>query len=238
MLSFDQTTHAYAWNGKPVPHVTGILQRAGIADMSWVTRYALERGTALHKACELYDQDDLDEATVDPACEGFLAAYKKFRAESQAKVIHIEKAVYSRAYGYAGCLDRLFDLSGFLVVVDLKCNALPHWIGMQLGAYYQAALEEGITARKAFGLALRPDGTYRLRPVDCAAGLYDFLQALKQVGKAKGLASEGDPRKTEDHTCARRGAQETGASTVPDTNAGGSAQDRISCAGREPQGLK
>jgi hypothetical protein len=148
--------------------------------MTWVTRYALERGTALHKACELDDQGDLEESSVDSACTGFLKAWRKFKADTGAIIYFMERPVYS-ALGYAGTIDRGLVLNGKDCILDLKCNALPSWIGLQLGAYARAAQEFGIGVEMAFGLALRSDGTYRLKPVDCAAGLHGFLQALEKV---------------------------------------------------------
>src|SRR2546430_413548 len=84
--TFSQLGHQYECDGRSIPSVTQVLSLSGISDVSRIPPHILERaaaiGTAVHVACELLDQDDLDLDSVDPLLAGYVLAYQKFRAES------------------------------------------------------------------------------------------------------------------------------------------------------------
>lgn len=191
MLSFDEPTHVYRWNGNVVPGVTRALD--GLTDYRWVTaeqlELAREEGKAIHYMVELYAKNDLDERELDPWFGPRLVALKKLIADTQMKVIASEEKVYHPGFGYAGCL----DLAATLVVpgmdkkpiearaiLDVKRSfAAGAAIGLQLAAYMEAknaASTEKFDRR--YALQLRDDGTYRLREFDDKSDFQTFLACL------------------------------------------------------------
>ena len=62
-MVFDEVAHAYFLDGKQLPSVTQLLKF--VVSFDFVPPDVLEAkrqlGVAVHKACELLDEDDLDE---------------------------------------------------------------------------------------------------------------------------------------------------------------------------------
>lgn len=170
MLEFRPDTHEYLKGGIPVPGVTKILGAANLIDMSMVPRDILERawafGSAVHRATELDDQNNLDESVLDLALKPYLEAWRKFTRETSFKILAIEERVYSKKYGYAGTLDRRGMLGGKHTLVDIKTGAdegaaTP----IQLAAYERAWNEGKKTQEKIkerLVVRLKGDGTYVL----------------------------------------------------------------------------
>ena len=179
MLTFDAHSHTYRDANGVVPGVTQILRP--LVDFSRVPRDVLaakaDLGTRVHLACELDDDDDLDEASVQDDVAPYLAAYRRFRAEARPAVVASEQQVYSVAHRYAGTLDRVLQLNGERWLVDLKtCITTPGSAGPQTAAYLHALADPTVTRRAA--LRLRPDGTYRLDPLTDPNDWPTFLACL------------------------------------------------------------
>jgi hypothetical protein len=179
ILRFEEASHTYSLGGHKVPSVTQVL--APLSNFDGIPRDVLaakaKLGTDVHFACQLHDEDDLDEASVDDAVAPYLVAYRRFLAESKAKLVLNEVRVFDSVYRYAGTLDRVFYLSGHLTLVDLKtCIVTPHSVGPQTAAYLHALRRPDVTRRAA--LRLRPDGTYRLDLLADANDWATFLSCL------------------------------------------------------------
>lgn len=168
MLTFDAGSHEYRWNGEVRPSVTQCLSRLHTFNMvkPEVLQAACERGTYVHALCEFDDQNDLDPASVLPEYQGYLDAWRLFKADRQAVWCGIEWQGYSQRHGYAGTMDRY----GYIgptkdrYVIDIKTSAQPHRVwGMQTAAYRQLLAEqihpEWALARRAT-VQLRADGRY------------------------------------------------------------------------------
>lgn len=159
-LTFDEASHTYQFNGQVVPGVTSIL--SPLTDFSRVPPAVLEAasqfGKAVHRACELDDLGELDEAALDPALKPYLQAWRKFSAEHQVQWDVIEEPVYHNTMRYAGTPDRFGLVNGVRTVVDIKSTAqLYPAVGPQLAAYANALLEP-FAIRMA--VQLKADGTY------------------------------------------------------------------------------
>lgn len=159
-LTFDEASHTYQFNGQVVPGVTSIL--SPLTDFSRVPPAVLEAasqfGKAVHRACELDDLGELDEAALDPALKPYLQAWRKFSAEHQVQWDVIEEPVYHITMRYAGTPDRFGLVNGVRTVVDIKSTAqLYPAVGPQLAAYANALLEP-FAIRMA--VQLKADGTY------------------------------------------------------------------------------
>ena len=172
MLDFDDASHTYRIGGVRVPSVTQILQP--LTDLSGIPPEVLEAkrglGSRVHEATHYFDEDDLDEESVEPDVEPYLQAWKRFLVESGAKVLQCEQRVFDPALMVAGTLDRVLLLNGQKVLADLKTSiATPASVGAQTAAYMRLLGDPTVTHRAA--LRLRPDGSFRL---DMLTGADDY----------------------------------------------------------------
>lgn len=182
-LTFDAATHTYRFNGVVVPSVTQALKAAGIIDYSMIPqdilRFAAQRGTAVHRACELYDLDTLDESTLDLEVGAYLKGYKAFLRDTGFQPARIEQRVYHPQHKYAGTLDRTGSLGGQLALVDFKTGVMLDGHRAQLAAYAMALPMPRRYRR--FGLQLKADGSYKIHEFpmrDLALNFNVFLGAL------------------------------------------------------------
>lgn len=188
-LVFNDAAHAYTLDGVRVPSVTQVL--APLYTFAGIPPQVLEAkaklGTAVHRACELLDDDDLDEeseggrAALVPIA-GYLDGYKKFMAEKKPVVIFNERQLYHPVHRYAGTIDRRYALRGELWDIDLKSTvAMSPMVGIQTAAYTEMfkanALSGNTTARRG-ALQLFPDGAYKLWEFKDPSDFSVFLSLL------------------------------------------------------------
>lgn len=178
-LQFDEASHTYRLLGAVVPSVTQVL--APLVDLSGIPPAILEAkrslGSRVHLACQLDDENDLDEASVESDVEPYLMAWRRFRRETGAQIVHNELRVAEPLMQYAGTLDRVIALHGVKWLVDLKTSfATPIAVGPQTAAYLRALGDNTVTHRAA--LRLRDDSTYRLDQLTGADDWPAFLACL------------------------------------------------------------
>src|SRR3990167_1926047 len=146
-LTFDPEGHKYSLNGKPVPSVTQILHGAGLMDFSNIHPERLERsrkfGEAVHRACELYDLNNLNVNTLSLPLIPYLETWKKFREDYGMDGIGtIEEKICSERWQYAGTLDRIYPVHCKLTLIDIKSTTtLDPTVALQT-AGYKIAWEE------------------------------------------------------------------------------------------------
>lgn len=164
-LVFDKPGHRYTVDGVAIPSVTEIL--APLNSFRFVApavlRAAQDLGTAVHLACELDDRGVLDEETLAPELQGYLAAWRLFRKEHNTHWLLVEAPVFNPQMGYAGTVDRFGFVDTEKTVVDLKSSAaLYPSVGPQLAAYARAIPQASpCTVRMA--VLLKPTGHYEAR---------------------------------------------------------------------------
>jgi hypothetical protein len=178
-FTFDPERHEYRFLGAVVPGVTEILRP--LVDFSGIQPAVLEAkrdlGRRVHLACQLDDEHDLDEASVEADVAPYLAAWRRFLVESGAEVLHNERRVLEPALQYAGTLDNVLRIDGRRWLVDKKTSiATPASAGPQTAAYLRALGDRTVTHRAA--VRLRPDGTYRFDPLDGADDWAVFMSCL------------------------------------------------------------
>lgn len=178
-LTFDEASHTYRVRGALVPGVTQILRP--LSSFEGIPPHVLEAkadlGRRVHFACQLDDENDLDESSVELDVEPYLVGWRKFLRETGAVVLHNEQQVVESTFMYAGTLDNVLLLNGAKWLVDKKtCFALPMAVGPQTAAYLRALGDLTVTHRGA--LRLRPDGTYRLDPLTRADDWAVFMSCL------------------------------------------------------------
>jgi hypothetical protein len=189
VLQFDEASHTYLIDGVRVPSVTQVLKP--LYDFSRVDPIMLQAkaalGTAVHLACELLDNDDLDEESEDGRAAlaplaGYLAGYKKFKAECNPVVIFNERQLHHPVHRYAGTIDRRYSLRGDLWDIDLKSTvSMSPVVGLQTAAYtemFKANAIGGDTRARRGALQLFPDGKYKLWEFKDPADFSVFLSLL------------------------------------------------------------
>jgi hypothetical protein len=183
-FTFDEAAHEYGIDGVRLPSVTEIIKPLA-PDFSMVPAGVLEAkralGKAVHLACELDDNGELDEATTDPDVMGYVMAWRSFREHAETAVIANERRMMSHHYRFAGTLDRVVTarlkngVGDWLI--DIKTGAEPHsYFGVQLFGYSILMAENDVCDCSLLGRAtlhLSADATYRLNtyrnPNDAAA---------------------------------------------------------------------
>lgn len=195
MLTFDQETHIYKWNEEIVPSVTQLLNEFKLIDFSGVPQDRLEYkrslGVAVHYAIQLLEEDNLDEASLNPAIKPYLDAYKTFREVTGFEPLHMETRLYSKKWRFAGTLDQLgtelTNIKGDIWLIDYKCTwKLYASCGPQLQGYKLLVEEnrEALGLSKDFkikgvaGLQLKPSGHYELKEFKDPNDKQDFLACL------------------------------------------------------------
>ena len=189
MLTFDPASHTYRWKGELVPNLTRILEP--LVDYSKVDpdilAYKSELGSAVHLATALDDRRQLDEEGLDERVAPYLAAWRKFRRETEFIPITIEEPCYSVQHGYATTPDRagvfpraLVDGTG-LAMLEIKTTAELHpVVGLQLAGQQAAHAHNDPDFREAwrYAVQLRPDGTYRMKIYGDRGDFSTFLSQL------------------------------------------------------------
>lgn len=161
MLKFDESTHTFTLDGVVIPSVTQILKKAGLIDDAWYDMYYANKGTAIHKAVELFENDDLDEDSLDDEIKPYLGAWIKFKLETDWRTAQTELQVHG--IGYAGIVDLVGSLNEEPAIIDLKSGSVVSpWWGLQLAAYVNAIEIEVDLLPQRYALQLKNDGTYKL----------------------------------------------------------------------------
>lgn len=187
ILQFDEANHRYTVDGIVIPSVTQILKPLysfhGVHPDVLAAKAAL--GTAVHRACELLDNDDLDQETEEGRAglapiAGYLAGYVKFKAEVRPVVLENETRLYHPAHMYAGTIDRRYTINRDLWDIDLKSTvAMSPIVGLQTAAYSELFRAQGDRRKPRRGaLQLFPDGKYKLWEFKEPNDLAVFLSLL------------------------------------------------------------
>lgn len=184
MLHFDADTHTYTIGGERLPSVTQVLEI--ITDLEGIPfrhlEYARGRGDAVHYACELHDQNDLDESTLEAELAPYVEAWIKFKRQTGFVVDKIEHRMFHPALLYAGTLDRTGTLDGRPAIVDIKAVAKVYpTTGPQTAAYealLKATEPDGPKEYDRYSVQLCKNGTYKLHPYRDRADYSVFVSAL------------------------------------------------------------
>ena len=187
-VNFNAEEHKYYVKGIEVPHVTGILEAAGltgrppgILDDVWERNGKF--GLAVHEACRLYDIGTLNLKTLDGALVSWLEGWIKFKRDFGITAFEAtETRVYSKRWGFAGRLDREHPINNKATLLDIKTPTLKkRATGVQLAAY-QVGWEE-MTKKKIkqrWAVHLREDG-YSIEPYEDKSDRDVFLACLQKV---------------------------------------------------------
>jgi hypothetical protein len=165
--------------GSFAPSVTQVLKDVRMADFDAIPEeageYAMERGSALHLACQYYDIETLDEDAIDETWAQYLAAWKKFRKETGFEPAMIEHSFY-HPLGFCGTLDRTGRFpNNTKAILDIKTGEgeIKKWVGAQLSAYAFGALQSPMTFRR-IAVRLSRTGEYKIKEFPIAQMMTDW----------------------------------------------------------------
>ncbi len=187
-LHFDAASHTYSMGGNPVPGVTTVMhilsQYAGVPEA--ILKGAADRGSAVHKACELSLWDRLDRSKLMEELQPYIFAFDLFVKECGFIPSLIEHRVFHDKLKYAGT----FDLMGSIVwkrkeitnaLIDIKTTFkfMPS-VGPQTAAYKEAYNSQNKADKigKRFALRLKNNGSYELIELTDATDWNVFLSCL------------------------------------------------------------
>lgn len=168
-IEFDPVAHAYRVDGRPVASVTQILGAVLGNDFeridAAVLADAMARGTAVHYACELDDGNDLDYDGLHPRVRPYVDQYRRFKVESGATILAVERQLYNAAYNYVGTSDRKMIVNRKRATVDIKTGVKSPKAALQTAGYALAeeVCHEAEPIEARYSLHLTPD-SYELVP--------------------------------------------------------------------------
>ena len=182
-LEFDSDKHEYRVNGKVIPSVTelcGPLTYSKYRVDNAVIEQAAYRGSLIHELTALWDRGDLEEDSIMAADVGqYLMAWIQFCRDYQPKWEFIELPLACRKF--AGTIDRIGEIDGKLVVVDIKTTssmdrANKIALSMQLFGYWRLCSYNDIRIHydKSLGVQLKKDGTYSVIETEKVCMKYGF----------------------------------------------------------------
>lgn len=136
-------------------------------------------GQNVHIACDLFDRDELDWQSLDPALVPYVEAWRNFIHDSGAVVIASEVRVVNERLGYAGSPDKVLAWGKRIVIPDIKATAVvPRTVGPQTAAYAKAYHSmTGGREPARYCIHLQP-GQYRTHPRNDPADWSLFVSAL------------------------------------------------------------
>lgn len=179
-LLFYDDEHRYELDGEILPSVSEILRFMSREIYGDISQYRLDnaadRGTRIHKACEVLDKYGTVEADEETA--PYIRAYIKFRKEHAIEWQEIEKAIYHPELRYAGTLDRYGNVDGTTAIVDIKSSYRLYkpLAKAQLNGYDMAQETRNLPVDKLYILHLKPDATYKL--VEFPKDTAEFMACL------------------------------------------------------------
>lgn len=163
-LDFSEVDHIYRLNGVIIPSVSKIIEPVSLATYGTVNQAVLQRaadrGTAVHKAIENYNNYGIMD--IDNELSGYADAYRKWYDIRVPEVEHCEIRFYHKVMRYGGTADCLARFDGKLWLIDYKTSykVVDKNYRLQLEAYVQALSSHGIFVDAKMVLHLTKDGKF------------------------------------------------------------------------------
>jgi hypothetical protein len=199
-VDFEPLEHVYRVAGARKRNVTGIIRDALGNPFERVAPGVLEaarqRGTAVHRACELDDAGNLVEDSLDPRIVPYVQGWREFRRHFRFEVLFAELPLFLPLYDLAGTPDCVvqFDDERF-GVIDRKTGLPGPAAALQTAAYAELArpllvpIHEIRVPIRRFALQMLPTGRPRLHEYDSPRDWPDFLACLTVLRLKERLAA-------------------------------------------------
>lgn len=172
---YDDAKHEYidARTGEVLPHITGMLEAAGLVDTTWFTEEGRRRGTAVHQLTLDYDIGVLELNDCRSEFKGYLAAYDEAIRTVRPTWLHLEERFVHPRLRFGGCPDRAGLVYKRKAVVEIKTG------GYEKSHQVQLALQAILVATRLnippehverFAFYLEANGKWKLEHlIDSAA---------------------------------------------------------------------
>ena len=166
-----------------------ITEEQAISAVSIAKKDGAVRGSLIHSFAEASDNGVvMDVGSLMPTIRPYALAHKKFVDDYDPKLIQNEMILANFTLGYAGQLDRIYDIKGKIAIVDFKTSANYYAeMGLQLAAYknaefvfnkYTKEWSSMLKINQTFVVLLGDDGTYAVKETN--EPLAPFL-SLKEI---------------------------------------------------------
>lgn len=198
-LIFYDDVHRYELDGENLPSVSEISRFASREVYGDISQYKLDnacsRGSSVHKSCELLDKYRTCDVSDDIA--PYIKAYVEFLKDGGVKeYLYIEKAFASSELKFAGTIDRVVQIDGKTIIVDIKSSSAIQKVlaTIQLNAY-KILLEENTDLKvdELWILHLQKDGKYKIVKFDIDPTLFMSCLNLHKafIKKPRGKKNNG-----------------------------------------------
>lgn len=120
---FDPIPHEYIdlSTGALLPHITGMLERAGETDDTWFTEESSQRGQMVHRLTADYDLGALHVESCDSGYRGYLLGHIKAMSILRPEVVSVEEPlVHPPPRKWGGRPDRVVRIDGIYGVLEIK----------------------------------------------------------------------------------------------------------------------
>src|SRR3990167_8238901 len=166
--SFDEKAHTYFYRGKRIPSFSWVMRVCGMVNYYGSSSdFAMKRGAAVHRACELLVKGTLDPASVDPRIVGYIEAFKRACEELgfTPDPNLVEKPMINPVYLFGVKPDMPGRFNGENVgLIELKStnspSAFPRAVKMQTAAQGLTLWPTAYMNARRVAVQLRPDGSY------------------------------------------------------------------------------
>lgn len=166
---FDPVEHRYYLNDRRVIGLTEALGSVGIKPpLVGIPQSTLERvrerGTRIHLLTQLDDENDLGEYA--PEDEGYLSAWRKFKAEHDYRPEIIEQFFIHPLYFFGGIPDRGCYLGAKKATLEIKTTVagVEPWVDIQTALQCSLLRDvAGFNSEIRAAVALFEDGTYEFK---------------------------------------------------------------------------
>jgi hypothetical protein len=159
--------------------VTDVIKRCGLVDTTYFDDTARDRGTAVHLACQYFDEGRLDWAALHESVFPYVEQYARFHRTVHPTITGIELTLEHEQYGLVGHCDRTMIIDENVCVVDLKTGGKAPWHGVQLAGY--AMMLDPLHLRRV--LYLSPTA-WKLEPYNDRTD-FDVFRAALVIERAK-----------------------------------------------------
>jgi len=183
--SFDSEKHRFLYKNKEYPSVTTIIQDSQYAiNCDFIEDWYRDRGIKIHRACNLFDNNTLDELSVDERIKGFLKGWQKFINDFNAKIVLNEETLFSTKLLTGGTLDRVIKYNRKNILVDIKTSATINkdFCGLQLAGYSLLLKEvkKKLKVGERWVVKISDDGKYKIEDLSDKKYIPMFRKILKK----------------------------------------------------------
>lgn len=135
--AYDNNLHEYLDldRDERLPHITGLLKRAGITEDEFYTDECRIRGSAVHRLTADYDLGSFEKAdipAISSAYKPWLVAHVGLCDLLGPTWLMVEEALIHPYWRFGGRPDRVGTFDGVTTICEIKSGPKAKWHGIQL----------------------------------------------------------------------------------------------------------